>query len=501
MAATYSAGDNNASWYGGTIINGRSSQNNYGFYLGVRETYVGSSAENTSNIDIQIGIKNNGTRFSTGGWCFKYTVDGVVYDYPTGVSIGTNYAGYYDDVRPITIDGSNNRGMYVNGIPHNDDGNKTVHIKVEMYNSNYGSYTPGYCVAEGDFLLSSIPRASTPTVSDGNIGYSTTIKTNRKSTAFTHTLLYAFGSLSGTIATGVGDSHPWTIPTSFYTQIPNSPSGTGTITCITYNGSTEIGRKTCSFKAIALKSDNLPDVSLDVVDTNRTLPTGNTIQDLTGDTTNKKLIRYMSNAIATLTASAKNSSTIKQTTITNNGSTTQQSQSGATVSQIKNYSNIQTIDFIGTATDTRDYPNDFTVNDLTLVPYIQLTLDSLELYKSGQTSNDMYMKGNGKYYHSSSFGRTNNSLLFQYRYKENGSSDDYSNWATASMTINNDDTYSFDFLIGTGFNYQKAYDFQIKVSDKLMIVEKSDTSKPGIPIIGINENFIEAWGELFIYRD
>ena len=70
--------------------------------------------------------------------------------------------------------------------------------------------------------LTTIPRASSVTCADGNIGSSTTININRASSNFTHTLKYSFGTLSGTIVTKTSEtSIGWTIPTSFYAQIPN----------------------------------------------------------------------------------------------------------------------------------------------------------------------------------------------------------------------------------------------------------------------------------------
>jgi hypothetical protein len=67
------------------------------------------------------------------------------------------------------------------------------------------------------------------------------INTNRASTGFTHTLEYVFGTKSGVIATGVGDSTNWAIPVDLLTEIPNSANGTGIIKTTTYSGATVIG--------------------------------------------------------------------------------------------------------------------------------------------------------------------------------------------------------------------------------------------------------------------
>lgn len=68
-----------------------------------------------------------------------------------------------------------------------------------------------------------------------------------ESSSFTHTLTYTFGNATGTIATKTSStSVSWTPSLTLANQIPNSTSGTVTITCSTYNGSTLIGSTTCT---------------------------------------------------------------------------------------------------------------------------------------------------------------------------------------------------------------------------------------------------------------
>ena len=79
------------------------------------------------------------------------------------------------------------------------------------------------------------------------MGSATTISITRASSSFTHTLSYSFGSTSGTIATKTtSTSVSWTPALTLANQIPNALTGTCTITCETYNGSTKIGSKTCT---------------------------------------------------------------------------------------------------------------------------------------------------------------------------------------------------------------------------------------------------------------
>ena len=81
------------------------------------------------------------------------------------------------------------------------------------------------------------------------IGEEVTISLPRASGTFTHTLTYSFGSASGTIGSALGTSAVWRLPESLAAQIPHDPGGTGTLTCVTYSGSTLIGSKTIAFTA------------------------------------------------------------------------------------------------------------------------------------------------------------------------------------------------------------------------------------------------------------
>lgn len=130
-------------------------------------------------------------------------------------------------------------------VYHNADGTKSfaltasIDLKLTLSGTYYGTVT----VPTQTYTLDTIPRASQPSLSASsrNFGQSVTIYTNRASSSFTHTLRYAFGSTSGTIATGAGTSYSWTIPTNLMNQIPNATSGKITIYCDTYSGSSKIG--------------------------------------------------------------------------------------------------------------------------------------------------------------------------------------------------------------------------------------------------------------------
>ena len=97
-----------------------------------------------------------------------------------------------------------------------------------------------------------VPDATTPVFTNGDviIRYGNPIATSAKSTNFTHLITYEFNG-----ATGKVNNDPmkggivWWTPAELAGRI-TSASGEGTITCITYNGAVEVGRRTVPFKAV-----------------------------------------------------------------------------------------------------------------------------------------------------------------------------------------------------------------------------------------------------------
>lgn len=155
----------------------------------------------------------------------------------------------------------------VSGIAHNNDGTKSVSIAVSIKGyTTSGSAGSGWSATKTvEVQLTDIPRVSEPSVSATSVqmGDSVTISTNRKADSLTHTLSYSFGGATGTIATGVGDSYKWTVP-DLASKISGELSGSCTITCKTYSGSTLIGTDTVSL-TLTVQDKSTPTVSASTV--------------------------------------------------------------------------------------------------------------------------------------------------------------------------------------------------------------------------------------------
>lgn len=208
---------------------------------------------NTSNVTVSVKFYRTNTGYTTYG-------SGTVYCKING----TTYSASVTPDQKIT-----NSGIVLFSktltISHNNDGSKTLNTSAWIsLNTPLTSSEQSY-----NQTLTTIPRATAPSVSPTSamFGSDITISTPRASSSFTHTLRYAIGNASGTIATGVTTSKAWTIPLSLASNIPNATSGVLTIFCDTYNGSTKIGTKSVNL-TVNVPSSEAPTISsVSVVDT------------------------------------------------------------------------------------------------------------------------------------------------------------------------------------------------------------------------------------------
>ncbi len=206
--------------------------------------------------------------------CYGY------YDYPEYNVVNPTDGAYYlkiDDVtkksgtQNLNFAGTSSTNQvlifsWTGDVVHATDGSKTINIKA--YQDCPGVTTLDYLYGSNNWKLPTIPRASTPTLSSSTVALESavTISTNRASDTFKHTLKYAIGALSGTIATNVDTSYTWTPPKTLANAITNAKSGRVAITCETYSGTSLVGSKTVSLTATVPKTETyLPTVPLPTI--------------------------------------------------------------------------------------------------------------------------------------------------------------------------------------------------------------------------------------------
>lgn len=227
--------------------NGTAPSNTYQCRLGYQVNSQ-SIENNTSNITLRLEVRSVDSSYYTNGYSQTTTIDGTSLSSKTFDMSNTNVWQVFGE-RTITV-------------THNSDG-----VYSTTKNGSFTTTATGnWSLKSGNASVlvnpSTISRASQPTVSSGsvNMGSSVTITTNRKNANFTHTLTYNFGNTNGTIASNVGTSMTWTPSLNLANQIPNTTSGTCTIICKTYNGSTLIGTKTVTL-TLSIPSSVIPSIS------------------------------------------------------------------------------------------------------------------------------------------------------------------------------------------------------------------------------------------------
>ena len=306
-------------------------------------------------------------------------------------------------------------------------------------------------------------------------GSATTININRASSSFRHTITYSFNGLIGTIATKTSStSIGWTIPTSFYAKIPNAKSGKVTIKCDTYSGNTNVGSKSTTANVFVINSNPTVDATIKDVNT--------TTVALTGD--ENKMVKYFSNAKVDITATAKNSATIKSRKVVCGNKT------GTSTSNTLN--KVESGSFVVSCTDSRGFSASKTISK-TLVNYIKLAFTNMSLERPTTTSSTVnaVIKGN---YFNGNFGAVSNTFAMKFRYKENGG--EWSTYTTLTPTIN-ENIFTLSISLGNIYDFNKQYEFEFNIVDKLMNVTQGFTVTRGIPIVDIGENDVKVNGKLF----
>ena len=409
---------------------------------------------NKTNITVKVVAQWSGGSYNLNkkpGWL---KIDGVQY----------SFSNSFNDSR--TTSGSKVLFSKTVDIVHNDDGTKKKMPISASYTSGVSSGT----VSASELVdLTPIDRESTVGASDANIGSKSTVVITRRNSKSTHSISFKFGNLSGylTAAGGISVeevklsvlSIAFLIPMDFYAQIPKAKSGTCTLTIKTYIGDTQIGTaKTDTFTVTAAKTLCAPSVSGSVVDVNDA-----TIA-LTGDDTT--LVRYMSTALCTISATAKNSASVASKKI-----------GGATVTgNTREIDGIQSNTIAFYAKDSRGYDTTVSV-DVHMVPYIALTNKSSGA-RDDPTSGNVTVAVKGNYYNGS-FGAMANSLHI--RYSVNGGDPVE---VSPEMSGN---TYSAIIHI-TDLDYRESFDISVTVSDLLDSKTETVHIGKGIPTHYWNEN-------------
>jgi hypothetical protein len=342
---------------------------------------------------------------------------------------------------------------WTGNVNHNADGSLSIPIS-GVFTGGLASQTNGG-TAEGWVTFDTIPRASSVACTTANIGAKPTITITSAVSSFTHKLYYEFGSITKTLIADSGLTgnttityNNWTIPTTFYAQIPNSPSGTGNIICETYSGTTLIGTKSVSFTA-NVPSSAKPNISVPtIVDTDTV--SKNTIQAYV---IGKSKLQFTFPAFST-----SYSSTLKSYTLNINGT---QVYSGTDTTYTMSTALTQaanTYELI--ITDSRDISNTTGSKSLSTAYAYSPPTCSMTAERNGTTATTINIVYSGTITNINSNNR--NAKSFKIEYKQSTAS----SWTTVSgFPVTNAYTKSNVAVNVTGISDSNTYDFRITATD------------------------------------
>lgn len=332
-------------------------------------------------------------------------------------------------------------------ITHNADGTKSFSLSIEA-----GVYTYAVSVtASGTHTLDTIPRASTVSATNANMGSASTITITRASSSFTHTLTYSFGSTTGTIVSKTtSTSVSWTPALTLANQIPNAVSGTCTITCNTYNGSTKIGSKTCT-------------LTLTVPTSVKPTMTSVTATRVDGDVPAAWAIYVQNKSKATVKingAAGAYGSTISSYSISGGGysSTASSFTTGFLTSS-------GTITFTAKVTDSRGRVSDAKTVSISVIAYSAPSFTSYlsqRATSAGVVNDDgTYIRGLISYSYASCSGK--NTVTCATYYKKSSAS----SWTNANKSFSSGTAFTFG---GGAISTESSYDVKYTITDAFTTV-------------------------------
>lgn len=350
-------------------------------------------------------------------------------------------------------------------IYHNADGTKSVSWSWSVAT---GTSVLGTITRSGTQVLQTIPRASTISLSPSSIvlGGSTTITITRASSGFTHTLTWAIGNQSGTIATKTSNlTATFTSTKSLAEQFPNSKNGTCVISCITYSGDTQLGTSTAN-------------LTLQTEDTSEYQPTMGAMTLSFTDKFNDKVLNGITSATlqAGTTSTKYNASVSRYTlaigSVSSSNATLNVSPINRTMSSAS-----ETIQATGQVIDSRGYVGNATPISFTLYKYTNPSVNTYSVQRCLQNgtidNNGTYAKVYIKYTYAN-YGYSNSISVKKININET----DYTLTATESTTDGVTTGEGSTIVGGGNLSNVNNYDYTITLTDAVGVSVVIDNNLP-----------------------
>lgn len=182
---------------------------------------------NTSQVRLQLYWENGDTKVSGVPW-------EAYIDYDGGKRLAKSGT--------LTVE-PNQTAMLIDQevtIAHDGDGTRTLYYRGEFKNKSNNKVIP---INNAALVLTTISRASYGADVTAEIAKPVTINITKREAWMRHSIWVTIGSYDQKIAgDDVDSSFTWIPPIEIANQFPNSASGTGTITYVTYNNGVEVGK-------------------------------------------------------------------------------------------------------------------------------------------------------------------------------------------------------------------------------------------------------------------
>lgn len=353
-------------------------------------------------------------------------------------------------------------------VTHNDDGSKNIEIAVNfnIWTLSGGGGSGANVSGSKTISLTTIPRKSTLSVSNGTLGTAQTLTVTRKHSSFTHTITYSCGSASGTICSNSSStSISWTPPLNLANQVPSATAALCGLTITTYNGSTNIGSNSYSI-TLTLPSSIKPSVSISVSDA------------MGYASTYGGYIKGLSKFKIALTATTSYSSAIASYSITANG--TKYSSSSVTTGAITT-SGTNTIS--ASVTDNRGRSG----SSSTTATVLDYTYPSITLLKVNRCDSDGTENNQGEYVKVTYSGTvtslsSKNTAKWILYYKKTSDS------SYSSVTLSTGTTYSMSnkaYVVAADSG--SSYDIKLSVTDNFSTTSKETVASTAFTMMHFND--------------
>lgn len=187
---------------------------------------TGSIASNQSPVTANFYVKKASSTGiinvpTTGHWDCSVTIGGSNVSQSVSASIGADWVLMLTLTVPIT---------------HNSDGSKSITIAASAWGPSGTSYSGLQTVGSGTAVLDNIPRASSLTFpSTMTMGVEYDLAISAASEGFSHDIVLTWGGTYYLVARMVRGTQHWTFSVDLADVIPNSTSGSGTLTLHTYS--------------------------------------------------------------------------------------------------------------------------------------------------------------------------------------------------------------------------------------------------------------------------